>query len=395
MKKVLISLVLVLFSAAAGAQQFYQDVTNSEMTRPADHRAGQRKEIIIPQVNGYNVYKADLHTHTVYSDGQVLPKFRVREAWLDGLDIMAVTEHVEYRPVEAEMATYLEKYIDEDYEKEVAEYANNPKKRPAKDGKMVDLNTSVVKSQAAAKEYGITIIPGVEISRDAVKEGHFNALFTTDNNLVYDKDAYQSILNAKAQGALIQHNHPGWRRTEIGYNEFQKKIYGEGLVDGVEVVNTAEVYPGITDRCNNDGLYITANSDIHAATSSTYGVQSENRPMTLVFAKDKSLGSVREALEGRRTLAYAYGNVWGAEQLLKDMFLASMKIERVSGSKYLFTNMSSVPYVVAVPGKNPTHIDPFTSVFFSVEKGCKAITLEVRNMWSSAETHPTVEISVK
>jgi hypothetical protein len=393
MKKVLISLSFVLLSAVAGAQQFHQDVVNAEMLHPSEHRANVRREIFIPQVNGFNVYKADLHTHSVYSDGQVLPKFRVQEAWLDGIDIMAVTEHVEYRPVEADMALYLEQYIDKKHEKEIDKFKKG--KRPDKDGKMVDMNTSVNKARAAAKGYGITIIPGVEISRNAVKEGHFNALFTTDNNLVYDKDAYKSIKNAKAQGALIQHNHPGWRRTEIGYNEFQKKIYGEGLVDGVEVVNSAEIYPGITDRCNNDGLYITANSDIHASTASTYRVQGEDRPMTLVFAKDKSLGSVREALDARRTLAYAYGNVWGADQLLKDMFLACVKYEKVSGRKYQFTNVSSVPFVVAQPGKNPVHIDPMTSVFFSVEKDSTVITLEVRNMWNGAETHPTVEISVK
>ena len=393
MKKSLMSFALVLLSVAAGAQQFYQDVVNAEMLHPAEHRGSVRKEIIIPQVNGYNVYKADLHTHSVYSDGQVLPKFRVQEAWLDGFDIMAVTEHVEYRPVEAEMAVYLEQYVDEKHQEEIAKFKEG--KKPSKDGKKVDLNTAVKKAQEAAKGYGITIIPGIEISRDALKQGHFNALFTTDNNLVYDKDAYKSILNAKAQGALIQHNHPGWRRTEIGYNEFQKKIYGEGLVDGVEVVNSAEIYPGITDRCNNDGLYITANSDIHGSTAATYRAQGEDRPMTLVLAKDKSLESVREALAARRTLAYAYGNVWGADQLLKDLFLACVKYEKVSGRKYQFTNVSSVPFVVVQPGKNPVHIDPMTSVFFSLAKDSVIITLEVRNMWNGAETHPAVEISVQ
>lgn len=393
MKKILSSLALVLLSVATGAQQFYQDATNSEMTHPAGHRANQRKEIIIPQINGYNVYKADLHTHTIYSDGQVLPKYRVMEAWMDGLDIMAVTEHIEYRPVEGDMAAYLENYTDKKHEKEIAGFKEG--KRPAKDGRMVDLNTSVKVSQSLAKGYGITIIPGLEITRDQYKVGHFNALFTTDNNKIYDEDPYKAILNAKAQGALVQHNHPGWKRTEIGHNEFQEKVYGDGLVDGVEVVNGHEIYPGVVDWCSEKGLYITANTDIHATTSGTYRAYGEDRPITLILAKDKSLKSVREALEARRTLAYAYGNVWGAEQLLKDMFLSSIKIERVSGRNYLFTNISSVPYVVAVPGKNPVHLDPFTSVFFSVEKDNKAITLEVRNMWSGAVTHPTVEISVK
>ena len=87
--------MLILLSVAAGAQQFYQDVTNPEMMRPSEHRNTHRTEIIIPQVNGFNVYKADLHTHTIYSDGQVNPKYRVSEAWQDGLDIMAVTEHID------------------------------------------------------------------------------------------------------------------------------------------------------------------------------------------------------------------------------------------------------------------------------------------------------------
>ena len=117
--------------------------------------------------------------------------------------------------------------------------------------------------------------------------------------------------------------------------------------------------------------------------------------MTLVFAKDKSLDSVREALESCRTLAFAYGNLWGADQLLKDLFLACVKVEHVNGNKYLVTNISSIPFLVAVPGRNPVHIDPSTSFFFNVPNNGNAITLELRNMWSGAETHPTVEIIVK
>ena len=37
--------------------------------RPFGRQATERKEIILPQVNGYNIYKADFHIHTSYSDG--------------------------------------------------------------------------------------------------------------------------------------------------------------------------------------------------------------------------------------------------------------------------------------------------------------------------------------
>ena len=49
-----------------------------------------------------------------------------------------------------------------------------------------------------AKDYDITIIPGIEITRkpDGVYT-HLNALFTKDNNTIYDPDPAQSIRNAK------------------------------------------------------------------------------------------------------------------------------------------------------------------------------------------------------
>lgn len=393
MKKSLILLAIFATSAAASAQSFYVDANNPEMVHPSDARDVHRKEIVIPQVNGFNVYKADLHTHTVYSDGQVLPKYRIREAWQDGLDIIAVTDHVEYRPVEEDMVKYLDKYTD----KKTKEAVNHRiiSQAATKDGIMVDLNTVVKLSQKLGKSYGLTIIPGLEITRDANEIGHFNALFTTDNNLIYDPDPYQAILNAKAQNAIIQHNHPGWRRTTLAYSEWQKKVYGEGLVDGVEVVNGDEIYPGIVDRCVNDGLYITANTDIHATTAADYRVNGNDRPMTLVFAKDKSLASVREALEAQRTLALAFNNVWGADQLLKDLFLACVKVEQLAGRKYVLTNLSSIPFVLQQNGANRVHLDPSTSIFMSVPKDGNALKFAVVNMWNGAESNPNIEITVK
>ena len=57
-----------------------------------------REIINIPEVNGYQVLKCDFHTHTVFSDGQVWPTIRAQEAWEEGLDAMALTDHIEYHP---------------------------------------------------------------------------------------------------------------------------------------------------------------------------------------------------------------------------------------------------------------------------------------------------------
>jgi len=56
-----------------------------------------RKIIYIPDIPGYTTLKCDFHMHTVFSDGTVWPSVRVEEAWLDGLDAISITDHIEYR----------------------------------------------------------------------------------------------------------------------------------------------------------------------------------------------------------------------------------------------------------------------------------------------------------
>lgn len=397
MKRVFTFLAFALTAATAGAQTYYQDSHNSEMLRHAERREPCRKEIILPQVNGYNVYKADLHTHTVFSDGSVLPKVRVAEAWQDGLDIMAVTEHIEYRPSENTFVDYLEKYRDKKYDKALNTRIIN--QASSKDGIMVDLNRGVKETIKAAERYGLTIIPGSEITRDGKTVGHFNALFTTDNNTIYDPDPVQAIRNAKAQGALVMHNHPGWTRANIDFTETEKIAYSEGLVDGVEVMNGNEFYPGIVDRVKEYGQFIAANTDIHMTTANDYRLTGVDRPMTLIFAKDKSLDSIKEALESDRTLSYGYNTLCGDEQLLKDFFMAGIKVNVIyKGGKDMevaLTNMTSVPYTICLKGHNQSRISPFCTINMRVGKDTEVLKLSVLNMFCSKDRHPVVELPLK
>ena len=57
-----------------------------------------RTEINIPDIPGYLTLKCDFHMHTVFSDGDVWPTVRVQEAWLEGLDAISITDHIEYLP---------------------------------------------------------------------------------------------------------------------------------------------------------------------------------------------------------------------------------------------------------------------------------------------------------
>ena len=86
-------------------------------------------------------------------------------------------------------------------------------------------------------------------------------------------------------------------------------MYAEGLIDGIEVMNTDEFYPGVIDRAHEKGLFISANTDIHSSTAYDYRYNGFDRLMTLVLAKEKTLEAVREALESRRTISYGYNTL--------------------------------------------------------------------------------------
>ena len=385
---------LILSSSVVNAQTYYKDAVNSEIYRPAELLQSSRKEIILPQVNGYNVYKADLHTHTIFSDGQVIPVFRMDEAWEDGLDIVAVTEHLENRSYENVFVEYTQKYHKGKYEKAVNNSIGS--KVPDKNGIMVDLNYPVTQAQAAAKKHNLLLIPGIEITRSGATVGHFNALFTTDNNTIYDPDPVQSVRNAKAQGALVMHNHPGWRRTNLVPTPTEAAVYAEKLVDGVEVVNTDEFYPGVIDIARENGLFVSANSDIHGSTARDYRLMGYDRPMTLVFAKERTLEAVREALETKRTLAYGFNTVSGDEQLLKDFFKAGVKASVIRTSSrnvhLAVTNMTSITYLVSQGNQNPKRLLPFHTLWFGIPVGTKTLDLTVHSMFNSKEGHPVVSL---
>ena len=391
MKKILSVALATIATISASAQMTYPDAVNKDINRHSvRYSRGARTEIVLPQVNGYNIYKADLHTHSAFSDGSVLPEYRVKEAWIDGLDVMAVTEHIEYRRQESKMLEYLEDYAKKGEQIDNWDIINKP---ADKKGIRVDLNYAVELSQKAAAQYGLLIIPGTEITRNPQQIGHYNALFTTDNNAIYDEDPLQSFRNARAQGALIQHNHPGWQRKSLDMPEFEVKAYAEGLIDGIEVMNGSDFYPGAIDRAKELGLFMTANTDIHGTTAMDYANVEVGRNMTLIFAKEKTLEAMREALEAHRTLAYAFGNVAGDEQLLKDFFLACVKFEPVmkdykNRQIFTITNISSIPFAFRIGGGNVVWLDPFSTISAKTNN----IKITVENMWFGVDKHPVVEI---
>ncbi|MGB5435303.1 MAG: PHP domain-containing protein, partial [Maribacter sp.] len=73
-------------------------ILSLSMVCAQSHTHQSSKALSYPTIPGYVTLKADLHQHTVFSDGNVWPTIRVQEALRDNLDAISLTEHLEYQP---------------------------------------------------------------------------------------------------------------------------------------------------------------------------------------------------------------------------------------------------------------------------------------------------------
>jgi len=328
-----------------------------------------RVEMALPQVNGYTVLRCDFHTHTIFSDGLVWPTHRVGEAWMQGLDVLAITDHIEYRPFK--------------------EYVSG------------DFNTSYELALPAAREYGIMLIRGTEVTRKQGVIGHFNALFIQDANAIDKSDPEEALQTAYDQGAFIMYNHPAWALDTCLLTEFQQDMIDKGLVRGIEVFNNDEFYPRALSWSRDLQLTVFASSDIHWTINDVLESHFPDvtgtgfRPMTLVFVKEKSEEGVREALDNRRTLAYFYGHVAGEEKWLKSLFLASVRLEKIyeKGKSAFFkmTNLSGIQYKFTIGG-TPYILDGGASISITVPAAQQEMVMHILNMHCYEDKHPVVSM---
>ena len=89
MKKILINFLIL---------SFYSFGDGEAGSLSLDKDINEDRKISFPNTKEYLVIVSDLHTHSVFSDGHVWPNIRVEEALRDGLDVLAITEHLEYQP---------------------------------------------------------------------------------------------------------------------------------------------------------------------------------------------------------------------------------------------------------------------------------------------------------
>ncbi|VAW23985.1 hypothetical protein MNBD_BACTEROID01-2676 [hydrothermal vent metagenome] len=259
--------------------------------------AQQRKEIQIPDILGYKTLKCDFHMHTVFSDGLVWPTVRVQEAWLEGLDAIAITDHIEYHPHSSDITA--------------------------------DYNRSYDIAEPAAERSGIILVRGAEITR-SMPPGHLNVLFIKNANLLEREDVIDALKEARDQGAFIFWNHPGWKRQQPDSTLWWKEhtyLLKNNLLHGIEIYNSEEFYPEALTWANEKNLTILGNSDTHRPIQMHYDLNSTHRPITLVFAKEQNKSSLKEALFDRRTAVYVDNTLYGKADFLEPLFFASIHIK--------------------------------------------------------------------
>ena len=364
------------------------------------NRPAERREIILPTIDGYRLYKADFHTHTIYSDGDVTPRQRVREAWYDGLDIVAITDHLEIRTYEKFMLKVLAPYsTGKPFKYQNAGIANKKDKSyPV----MANLNAAYDEAvyYTERENLPIMVVRGTEIWRNTKSIGEFNALFLKDINAICHEDLFESFRRVKEQGGLIMHNHPGYTRTTTAIAEGeQERAYSEGWIDGVEAVNSTTLYPDIISRCIDRNLFMAANTDAHRPTSHDWPAGGEFfRTMTFIMAKSCTEEDIKEALKAGRTIGYVANNLVGSEKHLAAFINEAVTCRVVAENRkkgevtYSLTNCCSVPFVLH-RGKSIHTLAPFTTRNFTLKEGTLP-RFVVDNMWHANEQHPTVVIAI-
>lgn len=246
-----------------------------------------------PDIPGYITLTGDFHVHTDFSDGVVWPTFRVDEAVREGIDIIAITDHVEYRP-------------HKDYMKDQSH------------------NLSYNIAAPYAKDRNVILVKGVEITRP-MPTGHLNCLFVTDVDKLTDPDFMKVMEEANKQGAFVFWNHPGWKTQQPdGIPKFypvHEELLKRGWLHGIEFYNTKGTYNFVLDWCAQRNLTVFSNSDVHIAASDFWELsRGEVRPLTLVFAKDRSMDGVKDALRNGRTLALFHGDSLGGKKEWAETF---------------------------------------------------------------------------
>lgn len=350
-----------------------------------DHVHAKGRAIDFPDVPGYLSLTCDFHIHSVFSDGDVWPNVRVQESQRDGLDCMAVTEHLEYLPHKADIP-------------------------------FPDRNRAYELATRTAGNSGLIVIHGSEITR-SLPFGHANTIFIQDSNALVLDEAEAAYAEAQRQGGFTFMNHPNWtaqRKDGIArLEEMNISLIEKGQIQGIEVVNDLTYSDEALEIALKYNLAIIGTSDIHNLIDWQFDVPSGgHRPVTIVFAKEKTEASIKEALLARRTVAWYNDTLIGREEHVMPLVKSSLTVSEAAYTgdtsvlKMMVTNSSETEYTLRNTSSFRFHdradiliLPPHHSTELHVKTGPRvesfSLSFDVLNVVTAPGTHPSITFDVK
>jgi len=343
-----------------------------------EHAGG--RTIQFPDTADYLSLTCDFHIHTVFSDGDVWPNIRTQEAQRDGLDCIAITEHLEYQPHRADIP--------------------HP-----------DRNRAFEIAASAAGNSDLIVVRGSEITR-SLPYGHANTVFIQDANPLLQDDAEDAYAEAASQGGFTFINHPNWtaqRKDGVARLEpEQLALIEKGQIHGIEVVNDLTYSDEAIELALEHNLAIIGTSDIHGLVDWQYDIaQGGHRPITIVLAEERTEASIREALFAGRTVAYYLDSIIGREEHVRPLIDASLSmastgyIGDTSVARITITNHSDAWFTLRNTSEIRFHnranlidVPPHGTVQLEVKTGVRmdtiSVSFEVLNVITAPGNHPEI-----
>ena len=340
------------------------------------------RTIDFPDIPGYLTLKSDLHMHSVFSDGSVWPNIRVQEAIKDGLDMICLTDHLEYQP-------------------------------KVNDIPHTDRNRGFELTSKAAEGSKLIIINGAEITR-SMPPGHCNAIFIEDANKLNIENVMEVFREANNQKAFIFWNHPHWTAQQpdgiAKLDEMHLKLISEGLIHGIEIYNEDTYSDEALQFALDHNLTILGNSDIHGLIDWQFHVpEGGHRPSTLIFATDRSPEAIKDALFQRRTAVWFDNTLVGAAELLTPLVQESLEVERLGRDlveRLVIHNHSDATYILenhsefklhnkASVFTLPAHESTMIQVKTVEELESYQLRLGVLNAITAPGEHPEIILEIK
>ena len=109
--------------------------------------------------------------------------------------------------------------------------------------------------------------------------------------------------------------------------EMHQELIKEGLFQGIEIYNDVTYSEEALKLAQENNLTMIGTSDVHGLVDWRYDIPNGgHRPVTLVFASEKSEKAMQEAMEKRQSAVWFKNTLAGPQEFLAPLIEASLEV---------------------------------------------------------------------